>query len=165
MPDTAPETTEQRRERIQRSLQMPDMAEAKAQAEADVVGQKPAPSIADDPKMRDTYAFDIKWTDGREKVWSGRFVNKILSIRERKMFANLLTRQTGNAPLGSIPENAFTLVYTTCWMDISLQARPEWFRDMDSLLDEGLIEAVFEEVAAHERCFHGHKPPGAPSSS
>ena len=143
---------------------MPSMADAKAKAHQDISGDAIPQSITDDPRMRETYAFEIKWTDARGGVWSGQFLNKILSIRERKLFANLLTRQTGNAPLGSIPESSFTLVYTTCWLDISLQKRPEWFTNIDNLLDEGLVEAVFEEVAAHERSFHGHSRSGPPSA-
>jgi hypothetical protein len=156
-----PLSPEAHRKQIAEALAMPTMQDAKRDSLHSMTRTEPDKAEKQRKgRMCEVYAFELDWEDHRKRRWQGRFTNKILTIRERKLFGSLRARQAGGVPLESLSPDTSSLIFMTCWMEISLQdPRPEWFRDIDSLSNINLIEAVFEEVAAHERTFHGDGEP------
>ena len=152
-----PETPEEKAERIRAELQMPHLKDARRDAE-EAAGKKAPPSVQNDPRMQERYAFAFDWRDMRGKRWHGNFLTKILSIGERKMVGTIMAKQAGQAPVESLTGEAFQLIRYSTWCELALLERPDWAKDLDALYDPMLLQKIFEEVAAHHRTFLGDEP-------
>jgi len=133
---------------------IPELPRA-SEAAAKLEGKSPDESIPNDnPKDRKEYTFQFDWTDARGHRWLGEFTNRILSIRERQRQKVLKAQMSGNVPVQALDADAWTLNEMISHMTISLIKRPDWAKHLDDLLDEVLIEQLYEEVASHEATFH-----------
>lgn len=123
--------------------------------EADISGKKQSRIDPDHPMAQKHYTFRINYTDNRGRVWEGEFTSKILSIRERQNAGALRARMSGGAALDSLDALTTELNLMLAHMAYSLTDRPDWAKDLSSLEDIGLIQAIYTEVAAHEANFLG----------
>lgn len=115
-----------------------------------------------DPKLKKDYIFQFKWSDGRGKEWAGEFTNHVLDIRERQMVGLMQSKFNGGMPHDSIDPDIKALNMVIAHMTYSLgKDRPEWAKDLQSLLDMQLIQALWLEVQTHEDTFRGWKAPSA----
>lgn len=115
-------------------------------------------SDEDDPKTKEEYVFDFSYTDGRGKVWSGKFKNKIITLMDRQGIGNLQTQWQGGYPYSSCDPEIAGLNYILAHMAVSLQPvrGGEWAKSdaIRKLTDLGLVQKLYEEVSAHEAKFH-----------
>ncbi len=137
--------------KLHQTLSMPPLNDVRAQVEASQNG--PGAPKSDDPKMAEKYRFTIDHPAGGGRRYVGDFVNKVLTIGERKLVGVIRSRQASGVALESLTPEVFNLFFITSWLSVSLVERPKWAEDFDKLHDTSVIEAVFSEVASHEKCF------------
>lgn len=112
------------------------------------------------PMLKEEYIFDFKYKDGRGRVWSGKFKNKIVNVMNRQGIGALQAQwQLGIAHACFDPEIS-SMNYILAHMAVSLEVVQggEWAGDMRQLTDIDLIQALYAEVSAHEATFHGRRP-------
>lgn len=109
-----------------------------------------------DPRAHKEYPFDFEWTDGRKKVWKGKFKNRILDIGDRQAVGVLRARMGANVPSDSLDPLTQEINLMLAHMTFSLIERPEWAKDLRSLTDVRLLQELYSEVLAHEGTFLGY---------
>jgi hypothetical protein len=110
-----------------------------------------------DPKGKDEYPFHFSWKDGRGKVWEGEFVDKILTTAERQMAGALRARFAGVAADRLDPFTSHINMMVS-HLTFSLVQRPDWAKDLRTLKNIDLLQAIYNEVSLHEETFFGLKP-------
>ena len=119
-------------------------------------GQAEAPA---DPvqlaKSQREYTFTLNWTDGRGKVWAGKFTTKILSIRERAQVGLMRARLNGGLPTEAIDGYTAEINFIVANLVYCLTQKPEWAKDLMALDSVPLLQAIYQEVASHEATFFG----------
>lgn len=109
-----------------------------------------------DPRDNREYPFDFKYTDGRGKVWKGRFVNRVLSIRDRQSVGVIRAGLAHNAPVAALDEMTQEINLIIGHLSVSLIERPDWAKDLQALDDVRLLQELYLEVAQHEAHFLGY---------
>lgn len=100
--------------------------------------------------------FHIEHTSPDGTVYSGDFTNRIRTIGDKIAIGVLKGKLLTSDPpisLDIIDADTQWLVHRIAHMMCTLTVRPDWFQDIIGITDEGLIDAVFTEVAAHEAMF------------
>jgi len=130
-----------------------------SQLAAEVQGTTEQDVVQDDvdPKDQREYTFEFDYTDARGKQWKDKFTNQILSIRQRQQVKIIKAQLGGGIAVSALDADIWTLNEMVAHMTVSLIKRPDWAKELTSLLDENLIEALYEEVASHEAQFHGRE--------
>lgn len=109
------------------------------------------------PKLKEEYTFQFDWTDGRGKRWAGEFTNKVLTMRDRQTIGAWQAQwQLGLSHQSFDPEIS-GMNYLLAHMAVSLKPGKgaDWAKDLQSLTNTDLVQALYEEVASHEATFHG----------
>lgn len=109
----------------------------------------------DDPRAQREYSFEFNWVDGRGKAWSGSFINKILSIRDRQLVGVMRARLAAGMPVESLDTYTAEINLMIAHMTFSLTEQPSWAADLRSLDNVELLQALYTEVLGHEATFHG----------
>jgi hypothetical protein len=111
---------------------------------------------ADNPRLQREYTFDFRWKDGRGKVWTGSFTNRVLSIRDRQLMGIMRS----NLGAGISPTNLDGLTaeinLMVAHLSFSLVSRPKWAEDLLALDDVRLLQEIYTEVVSHESTFLGY---------
>lgn len=107
-------------------------------------------------KANKEYPFDFSWTSPNGKVWEGQFTNKILSISDRQRKGLAIARFSGGMPLESIDELTYEINIIVAHLMYSLVKFPDWAKDLTSLDEVSLIQAIYKEVLSHENTFFGY---------
>jgi len=110
-----------------------------------------------DPRESVEYTFNLNHKDGNGKVWGGKFVNKILTIHDRQMVGIMRARLTGGAAYESMDPLSAEINLMVAHLTQSLKERPDWAKNLLSLTDYGVLQAIYMEVDSHESRFHGRK--------
>lgn len=110
-----------------------------------------------DPKSYNEYTFDFDWTDGRGKVWKGKFVNKILTIGDKQSVGIMRARLADGLPVESIDPLTQEINLMVSHLAFSLKQRPKWAEDLLALNNVALLQEIYLEVASHEAIFLGYK--------
>lgn len=130
---------------------------------AEIKGEKPKEAdITEDPKASERYTFQFRFEDVRGKAWVGKFTNRILTIRQKRQYKILKAQLTGGTSIDALDGEAWMLAEQLAHLSISLERNsdfPKWAKDLESILDERVIAALYEEVASHEATFHRRIPP------
>lgn len=126
----------------------------KAEVEEGDPKQKEPEFDPNDPKAQPEYTFQLNWKDGRGKVWTGEFTDKILTIGERQMVGALRARFS-NTPMDRLDALTVHVNMMIAHMTFSLTKRAEWAKDLRELHNVDLIQAIYDEVASHEATFFG----------
>lgn len=134
-----------------------DDADLKAQVEDTTPDDEGAEKAGADKRTEREYPFHFEFTDDRGKKWEGAFVNRILSIADRGRAGVLEASLNNGLPHDSIPNLIRTAHHAIAHMTFSLDERPEWAKNLRKLTDLEIIFALFQEVAEHERVFHGRQ--------
>jgi hypothetical protein len=121
---------------------------------AKAVDETPDPD-APDPRGEKKYTFQINYTDARGKVWKGQFTNHILSISERQQVGVMRSILGGGRPLESLDALTVEINLMVAHMMQSLDKRPDWAKNLRTLEDPGLLQAIYTEVDSHESFFLG----------
>lgn len=125
---------------------------------------------ADDPRLKERYTFEFDWKDLRGRRWTGKFTNRILTVRERSLAGAMQARLAAGMPYSSLDSLTAELNLIISHMAFSLEMnedRPDWSKDLRSVHDPALVQALFREVQAHEGMFLGWgqaETGGAPSA-
>lgn len=127
-----------------------------AEVAAEITGKESEPK-ADDPKHQREYTFELDYTDTTGKKWTGQFRNQILSILQRQQVGAMKARLAGGVPFTSLDPYTTELNEMIAHLQISLRDKPKWAAELSELLDDGVAEAIYEEVASHEAMFHGRR--------
>lgn len=132
--------------------------ELKNEVNKSILNKEPEINI-DDPKFQEEYSFEFNWKDGRNKIWSGHFVNKILSISELQAVGVLRAKLSGGLDFASLDPLTSEINLMVSHLSYSLIEKPKWAEDLRSLLDVSLLQEIYGEVASHEATFFGYKNP------
>lgn len=103
------------------------------------------------PRMKD-FTIDISVNEER---FVGTFTNQILTVGQHSMRGSLAASLAVGQPYETLDP------YTREWNEkvahlrVSLVKMPDWFKDIAGILYPELVDAVYVEVAAHERMFRG----------
>jgi hypothetical protein len=146
-------------EEIQERLN-PEHLSVSEMAERAEVAQKPQddqakPEIKDDPRDQRSYTFQFDWKDSRGQTWKGEFTNEVLSVRQRQLVGVLRAQLANNTPAEALDTMTRELNLMIAHMTFSLTKRPQWARELSELTDIRLLQALYEEVLAHEARFLG----------
>lgn len=160
-----PPTPDESAKALADSFVAPHLKQAQQDAERALRSDQSPPPPGDDPRDQEEYTFAFDWTDARGRRWTGTFTNKIVTLYQRRLIGLTRARVLGGLPIESVDVATQTLIHMSVWLQTSLTARPNWFADPDTLNDDALVAAVFEEVAAHEATFHRHPTPQAPGQA
>ena len=113
----------------------------------------------DDPKLQREYEFDFDFVDDRGKHWKGRFKSEIPSLRDRRRMGIFQSQLAGGVPFEALDpvtrEQCFIIAYLTFFLDF--EKRPEWAKDLESVDDNKLVQALYSEVYSHEATFLGRE--------
>jgi len=128
------------------------IADPVAEKESDEVKKK---TRMDDPRALPEYTFEFKYKDGSGKDWSGEFVSKIPTIQDRQGIGILRAQLSGGLPSNSLDPLTSELNLIIAELTFRLKERPKWAENLRAILDFGLVQALYEEVASHEAFFFG----------
>lgn len=111
-----------------------------------------------DPRDAKEYTFDFRYEDSRGQAWSGKFTNRILTIKQRRAVKILKGQMAGGVSTAAIDADIWELNEMIAHLMVSLDRGapdyPAWAKDFDALHDERVIYALYEEVASHEARFY-----------
>ena len=99
------------------------------------------------------HPFQLKYTDPRGHLWEGEFDTHILSIEERGQVGILRARLSGGVAPAFLDDYTANLLEMRAMLAISVLEGPAWLKKLGDFRDTGLLQAVYQEVAAHERRF------------
>lgn len=119
------------------------------------VENPPEPEPDADPRANRRYPFNFEFKDGNGKVWKGKFVSEVPDIRTRTMIGSLQAQLANNVPADALEPGVRRLNLILAHLTFSLVERPKWAEDLGALFDPQLLNAIYEEVAAHEATFLG----------
>lgn len=108
-----------------------------------------------DPRDEEEYTFQLKFTDGRGKLWQGRFVNRIVNIHDQQLIGVMQSRLGGGQPLNSLDALIAELNMMVAHLTRSLKDRPDWAKNLLAITNYEIVQAIYMEVASHEAHFHG----------
>lgn len=115
--------------------------------------------VANDLRAQEEYTFDFKYKDARGHTWTGEFTSKILNQQERAAASIMQARLAGTVPFESLNPLARELALIRAHLAYSLvnlkETGPKWAAKLDDILDPGVLQALYEEVASHEHFFLG----------
>ena len=135
----------------------PEAVKEALEEEQKTPDQKTEEKLLDNPKSKEVYEFDLDYTDARGKKWEGRFITKILDQTTRGLASVLQARLAGSSPYDSLNPLAREMTIVRSHIAYSLTKRPKWAEGekLDNILDPGVLQAIFTEVASHESFFLG----------
>lgn len=131
------------------------------EAAAKLQGKSPddvTPAADDNPKMARDYTFQLDWTAPRGKRYVGEFINRVPNLGERRAIKVLKAQLLGHTPVAALDADAWHHAELVAHMTTTLIKRPEAFQDLYEIMDEGVLEALWEEVRSHEDIFLGREP-------
>ncbi len=136
---------------------LPDSDEdLRKEVEAEVEPAKAAEARdASDLRNEERFSFRVDYVDARGEPWEGAFVTKILNVGERQQVGVLRSRFQGGAALESLDAYTADINSKVAHMMLSLVDKPKWAKDLRKLLDPGVLDAIYREVASHEAFFLG----------
>lgn len=104
----------------------------------------------------DPYTFAFSWESPNGEQFKGSFTTKILSIKDRRQVALLRASMAANMKLDALAEE---LVFIQTHLSLCLTERPNWATDeaLENCKYPALLQAIFEEVIAHENWFLGYR--------
>lgn len=103
-----------------------------------------------DPRDNEQWTFMFNYTDARGTQWKGKFTNKIMNMANLQQAAVAQSVLMGGQPLTSFASGMLELFNAIAHMTFSLIDRPEWAKDLTSIVDTNVILALWKEVASHE---------------
>lgn len=156
-------------ENIAQALDMSHLREEKERVDREYAElNKPpaAETVTENPAFLQPEAtFTVNYTNQRGKVYSGQFTNRILTVGQKIKVDVIRARRMMNASRDAMTDNIAGLLLMVSWMEESLKSRPKWAENFWDIYDQEAVEAVFQHVASHERCFHGRdQDPGTSES-
>ena len=125
---------------------------------ADPVPEKKTDEIKnrlDDPRAQPEYSFKFKYKDANGKDWAGDFVSKIPTIQDRQRIGILRAQLSGGLPNNSLDPLTSELNLMIAELTFRLKQRPKWADNLRTILDFGLVQTLYAEVASHEAYFLG----------
>ncbi len=150
-------------ENIAKRLEPTHLLETTENLKAEVAEQvkndpkKPEPEKSD-PRQELEYTFNFSWTDGRKKLWEGKFTNKILTIRERQLVGAMRARLSGGVVAEALDVTTNEINLMVAHMAYSLvDKKPDWAEDFLVLTDPKLLYQLYQEVLDHEGYFLGYR--------
>jgi hypothetical protein len=114
-----------------------------------------APNQAADPLSQRTAVLHVSYTNDRGERFDGQFTNQILTIGQRMAVEAARARMSGGVSPDAMSLRYFGLMMAMCWIKVSVTAGPEWIKNLSDSYDEGLVEAVWEQIDRHENTFCG----------
>lgn len=106
-----------------------------------------------DPRSRAEFTFDLDYTDGQGKNWSGTFTNKILTLADISRAKVLESRLAGGQPFSSMDPFGQLLHQVLAHLQFSLLVKPQWATDLSELRDVKVLMAIWKEVQDHESAY------------
>jgi len=115
------------------------------------------PDTSEDPKAGKEYTFSFSHTDPRGKLWAGKFTNRILTVKQRRIVKITKAQLAGNVPMHALDADIWEMNEMVAHLSISLNRNakdfPKWALDLEDLYDEQIIVKLYAEVDSHESTF------------
>lgn len=129
--------------------------------QADLEAAHPSKKVAlretPNPQQEKEYSFDIelksRWYN---KVLKGRFVNRVLSVSQRRQVGVIKSRLLVGAQT-FLDQDAEYIADAQAHLTVSLVAKPIWF-DPQEFEDHQILGAIYQEAASHEATFWRPEP-------
>lgn len=99
------------------------------------------------------WTFYFRWEAPRGKVYEGMFTNRILTFGGKDDAACLAARMRTGLPVESMNSYRSDMIERVAWMTKSLIKRPEWARNLASIIDDDCIVLLYAKVEEHEALF------------
>jgi hypothetical protein len=133
-------------------LQEASVSDLKKEMEEEAGISKEKPH-KDDPRDKEEFTFKVNYKDARGKIWDGKFVNRILTIKERRLVGPLQSRLLLGADITTLPASSIELAAIQAHLAYSLKEKPDWAENLDDVNDPNVLYTIYEEVASHEAFF------------
>lgn len=144
-------------ERLTPTHLIPDTEEGFREEVAEAQAKIDEPEKKKDPRDDVEYSFNLDFKDGRGKIWQGRFINRVLTIHDRQLVGIMRARLTGGAAFASMDPLTAEINHIVTHLTQSLKNRPSWAKNLLSLTDYEVLQAIYMEVDSHESHFHGRQ--------
>jgi len=112
-------------------------------------------SRIDDPRSLPEYPFTFEYRDANNRLWAGEFISKIPTIQDRQRIGILRAQLSGGLPSNSLDPLTSELNLMIAELTFRLKKRPQWAENLRTILDFGLVQSLYAEVASHEAFFLG----------
>lgn len=136
-----------------------DLAEMKERLEKADGGKEEDELPADVQKMMERdYAITFNFTAANGKVWTGSFVNTVPDVKTRRLIGIMRAELQGSAPwesLDPLTREINLILAHLSWSLESKNPKGHWSENLQELLDYSVLQALYEEVLAHESTFLG----------
>jgi len=114
-----------------------------------------APEI--DPRDEVEYRFEFEHVDSRGKRWVGSFVNKILTLKQRRQMKITKAQLGGGLSVAALDADVWEqnemIAHLAISLDHGAKGFPDWAKSLEDLHDISVIEALYAEVVSHETRF------------
>ncbi len=101
------------------------------------------------------WTFSLKYTDQRNRVWTGEFRAHVLTTRDRMTVGLTKARLSMGVPFDLLDPATANLAEVLAHLEVALDARPPWAGDLTRIYDQGVLGAIYKEVVEYEARFHG----------
>jgi len=119
---------------------------------------RPLPAASTkDPKMAPEYTFNFAYPEDNPR-WKGRFTSRVPSVKDRRIIGLLRAKLADHTPFEALDpatrEMCFVLATLSVVLDVkSHNPEGHWSHLLESVDDEEVIYALYEEVASHHATF------------
>jgi hypothetical protein len=134
---------------------IPETEEGLREVADEAITKKDDTEPGKDPRDSVEYQFNLDFKDGRGKTWQGKFINRILTIRDRQLVGIMRARLTGGSPHESLDPLTAEINLMVTHLTQSLKERPLWAKDLLAITNYEVLQAIYLEVDSHESWFHG----------
>lgn len=119
------------------------------------LGSKEKEPVKNDPRYEEFYTFHFSYKDGRGKLWEGDFTNNILTLKQQQAIGILRAKLAGGVSFDCLDPFTSEMNLIISHLTYSLSDRPAWAKDLLSMTNYTVLQAIYEEVASHEAMFFG----------
>jgi len=144
-------TQEELARRMKVDTLVPETPDLRAEAEKRLAG-----TAQPDGRTNKVHTFHFRYVSaGSGKVWDGPFTNHVLTLRERQLVGIMRARLGGGLPVEALDPLTAEINLMLAHLEVSLDNRPDWAKNLAQMEDLGLVQSLYAEVAAHEATFLG----------
>jgi hypothetical protein len=104
------------------------------------------------------WSFDLDYTDGRGRLWQGRFRTHILTIGEKAQVGLTRARLAGGVSPAALDQATIEILEMQAHLAVCLDEAPEWAKDLLKIRDIQVLGAIYKEVLDHEDRFWSTGP-------
>jgi len=126
-----------------------------AEAEKSAAPSGPALDAKGAGGIAEQHEFDLGFTDRRGRLWHGKFKCHALTIRDHASIGIIQSRLANGVSVDVLDSFTRQLLLMMATLSVAVDEAPDWAKDIEKIHDVDVLNAIYEEVVAHEVRFHG----------